>query len=100
MDRPQYSFGEARTWNPSDPLATASRPDLLSCYLNMVSPLPDEECRECVWLPICAGGCPHKRLFHGGRRCLPYRDDPEAYVLAVHGRLRQEQLTRPRNGVG
>ena len=57
-------------------------------FMNMASPLPDGECRECMWLPLCAGGCPHERLFHGQRRCLPYRDDPAAFALAVHGRVR------------
>ena len=88
VDKPRYSFGTAREWDPRDPLATAQHPDLLCCYLNMASPLPDGECRECMWLPLCAGGCPHERLFHGQRRCLPYRDDPAAFALAVHGRLR------------
>ena len=88
VDKSRYSFGTAHEWDPRDPLATADHPDLLSCYLNMANPLPDGECRECVWLPICAGGCPHERLFHGKRRCLPYRDDPAAFVMAVHDRPR------------
>ena len=77
-------FGSARDWNPADPLDTASNPDVLTGYLNAHGPITDPECRACVWLPHCAGGCPHKRLYDTGRACVPYRDDPEAFVLAVY----------------
>ncbi|MBQ9042511.1 MAG: SPASM domain-containing protein [Eggerthellaceae bacterium] len=86
VDKPAISFGTARDWDPADPLATASNPDNLTMYLNTASPVPDEECRECVWLPHCAGGCPHKRLF-GGRQCVAFKDEPEKYVLALHARI-------------
>ena len=86
VDKPDISFGTARDWDPVDPLGTASKPDNLTMYLNTVGPVPDEECRECMWLPMCVGGCPHKRLFEG-RQCIAFRDDPEAYVLALHARI-------------
>ena len=50
------------------------------------APIADEECRECVWLPMCVGGCPHKRLFDE-RQCVAFRNDPEKYVLALHARI-------------
>ena len=84
VDKPQYSFGAARDWDPYDPLATASHPDLLTSYLNTACPVPDEECQECLWLPHCIGGCPHRRLYDGGRACVPYKDTPTPYVLAIH----------------
>ena len=90
VDKPQISFGTAHDWNPADPLATASNPDNLTMYLNTACPVPDEECRECVWLPHCIGGCPHRRLF-SGRECVPYKDDPEPYVLALHARIGKEK---------
>ena len=90
VDKPAISFGTAREWNPADPLATASNPDNLTMYLNTACPVPDEECRECVWLPYCVGGCPHKRLF-GDRQCLAFKDDPEAYVLALRARIGEER---------
>ena len=86
VDKPEISFGTAHDWDPADPLATASKPDNLTMYLNTSGPVPDEECRKCVWLPMCAGGCPHKRLFEG-RQCVPFRDGPEPYVLALHSRI-------------
>jgi uncharacterized protein len=86
LGRPELSFGTARDWDPASPLVTASAPDNLTRYLNSALPVLDEECRECVWLPHCAGSCPHRRLT-GGRQCVAYKDDAEAYVLALHARI-------------
>ena len=90
VDKADISFGTARDWDPADPLATASNPDNLTMYLNTAAPVPDEECRECVWLPLCVGGCPHKRLFDH-RQCVAFKDNPEAYVLALHARIGKEK---------
>ena len=90
VDKPHTSFGTAHDWDPADPLATASKPDYLTMYLNTANPVPDDECRECVWLPVCAGGCPQKRLFES-RSCVPYKDDAQAYVLALHARIGEDK---------
>ena len=42
---------------------------------------------------MCAGGCPHKRLF-GERQCVAFRDDPESYVLALHARIEKRATGR------
>ena len=89
VDKPQISFGTAHDWDPLRPLETASSPDNLTMYLNTACPIPDEECRECVWLPMCAGGCPYKRLFDG-RECVCFKDDPQSYVLALHARIGEQ----------
>ena len=86
VDKPGISFGTAHDWDPADPLTTASSPDNLTMYLNTACPVPDDECRECVWLPHCVGGCPHRRLFDS-RQCVAFKDEPEAYVLALHARI-------------
>ena len=83
---PEISFGTAHDWNPADPFATASNPDNPTMYLNTACPIPDDECHECVWLPLCVGGCPHTRLF-SGRECIAFKNNPEAYVLALHARI-------------
>ena len=80
------AFGNAHDWDPEDPLNTASDPDRLTMYLNTALPTADGECRQCVWLPLCVGGCPHRRLFYT-KACLPFRDQPERYVLALHARI-------------
>lgn len=90
VDKPWISFGTAHDWDPANPLATASNPDNLTMYLNTACPVPDEECRECVWLPLCVGGCPHKRLF-SGRQCVAFKDDSEPYVLALYARIGEEK---------
>ena len=89
VDKPQIAYGTAHDWDPTDPLATASNPDNLTKYLNTACPVPDDECRECVWLPACVGGCPYKRLFDE-RKCVAFKDDPEAYVLALHARIGED----------
>ena len=87
---PRFAFGNARDWDPADPLNTASEPDRLTMYLNTALPLADEECRECVWLPTCAGGCPNKRL-SGRKNCLAFREEPEKYVLALYARIGEKK---------
>lgn len=86
VSEPSISFGTARDWDPTDPFVTASCADNLTMYLKTAVPVPDEECCECVWLPTCVGGCPHKRIFYG-RMCIPFKDDAESYVLALHARI-------------
>ena len=83
IDKEALAFGTAHDWDPENPFATAAKPDNLTSFLNTAVPVPDDECKECVWLPMCAGGCPYRRLFRT-RRCLPFKDNPEAYVLALH----------------
>ena len=84
--QPEFAYGSARDWDPADPIATASNPDMLSRFLNTAVPEPGDKCYECVWLPLCGGGCPQLRLF-GKPVCPAYRDDPEAFVLAMHARI-------------
>jgi uncharacterized protein len=89
-DKPELSFGNARDWDPADPFATASQPDNLTRFLNCAQPLADDECGSCLWLPLCAGGCPYRRLIDGKRRCLPYKDAPDQYALALWRGMEQD----------
>ena len=89
VDKADHSFGTASKWDPANPIATADYPDNLTCYLNTGLPFGDAECWECVWLPMCVGGCPNKRLYYA-RQCLPYKEIPEKYVLALYDRLISE----------
>jgi len=90
IDKPDLSFGTAHDWDPHDPFVTADNPDNLTKYLNTACPIPDDECQECVWLPMCVGGCPQKRLFEE-RQCVRFRDNPQAYVLALHARIGEQK---------
>ena len=87
VDKPALSFGTAHDWNPADPLATASPPDNLTKFLNAALPTSDAECLDCVWLPLCAGGCPYRRLFES-KACVAYKDDPQTFVRALYAHMR------------
>jgi len=39
------------------------------------SPLADESCAQCVFLPICGGGCPFSNLRLGFRECEPWKSN-------------------------
>ncbi len=93
VDKPELSFGTAHDWDPLNPLETASNLDNLTQYINLANPVPDDECRDCVWLPVCAGGCPYKRLYEE-RKCVPYKDTPEAYVLALFAKIAQQKAAK------
>ena len=94
VDKPELSFGDVRDWDPADPIATADQPDNLIRFVNCALPLGDAECDECLWLPLCAGGCPYERLFNGTRACVPYRNDPERYALAFwHAQAKEPAST-------
>ncbi len=90
VDKPEQSFGTAADWDPRDPVGSAARPDRLTEFLNTACPIGDPECMECVWLPLCRGGCPFFRI-SGSRRCVPYREEPERFVLALYRRIREQQ---------
>lgn len=90
IDDPELSFGTADKWDPIFPFQSASMPDQLTRFLNTAPPFDDEECMNCVWLPVCYGGCPIFRL-NGEKECVAYKNDPEAYVLALYRRMTQEQ---------
>ena len=90
IDKPIISFGTAHDWDPANPLTTASDPDKLTNFLNTACPVPDDECDECVWLPMCVGGCPYKRLY-SERQCVAFKDEPEKYVLALRDRIGEDK---------
>jgi uncharacterized protein len=82
-DKAEHCFGTAAKWNPKNPLNSADYPDLLTRYLNTSGALDDPECRKCVWLPTCRGGCPYQRLYQE-RECIAYKNNPEAYALKIY----------------
>lgn len=42
---------------------------LLLQYLAGADPFDDIECKKCVLLPVCSGGCPYKRITNHGKPC-------------------------------
>ena len=94
IDKESDRFGVAHDWDPKDPLGTAAKPQNLMNFVNSAGPVTDPECRECVWLPHCAGGCPNDRV-NRERRCWAFKDDPESFVLALYARQHHGQPTPP-----
>ncbi len=86
----EESFGSVFTFDPADMFHTAERPSVLETYLNPEAVFDDPECADCVFLPGCCGGCPMRR-FHGEKSCTAYRDDPEAFVLAVYRHWKEQK---------
>ncbi|MBQ9002042.1 MAG: radical SAM protein [Eggerthellaceae bacterium] len=99
VDKPHLAFGTAHDWDPARPFETSGCADNLTMFLNTACPVPDGECCECVWLPLCVGGCPYKRLF-GERRCIPFKDDPERYALALLARLNEQKRSKSAESCG
>ena len=89
VDKPEQSYAMAADWDPMNPFETATNPDNLTKYLNTSGVLDDDECRNCIWLPVCRGGCPYARLYRE-KKCPPYKDDQEAYVKAVYANQKRK----------
>ncbi|MGN0039278.1 MAG: radical SAM protein [Coriobacteriales bacterium] len=83
--KPGASFG-----NVADVLTPPAGCSLtqLTRYLESAWPGDDPRCLACPVLPVCMGGCPHRFMERGVRRCPWFKDDLDAYVLA---KLRQRQ---------
>lgn len=68
---------------------------LFTRWLSM-APWDDPECLACKMLPACLGGCPKAFLFrernkYQRKRCLPFHDNPEQYVLLKAAMARGQQ---------
>ncbi len=86
-------------WDPANPIITADHPDQLSCFLNATLPIDDAECMACLWLPVCAGGCPLQRK-QGRKQCFPYKDKPKEYALELYGQMMQKRGKQVKTAVG
>lgn len=80
VSKTEYSFGRVEKWNINNPIGTANNPQIMIDYINTGGNIRDEECLNCVWLPICQGGCPHRRLFYN-KECISCKNKPEEFVL-------------------
>lgn len=69
---------------------------ILNRYLYGADPLEDNKCRKCQLLPICSGGCPHKRIenkfYHKQFKvCTRFLDCLDDYLL-IRNELLNKQL--------
>jgi uncharacterized protein len=60
--------------------------DLYLKYVIGSNPFEDENCKRCFSLPICGGGCPHKRIenkFNNSEYdlCIQFNTNLDDYLL-------------------
>lgn len=51
----------------------------------------DEECNDCVYLPLCVGGCPRRRVDKETERCTNYKYSLEMYAKEITESLYEAQ---------
>lgn len=54
------------------------------------NPLDDQECQCCSYLPICMGGCPHKRIKLDRKTCVPIKFCQEEALELLHNIKKQD----------
>lgn len=42
--------------------------------------MEDDECRQCLLLPMCNGGCRRYRITHGQHQCIYEKQSPDLYI--------------------
>lgn len=60
-----------------------ARVGVYDTFMASVWPGDDEECMDCEILPVCLGGCPHKRVVDGRHVCWPLKYNVDAYVRSL-----------------
>jgi uncharacterized protein len=74
---------------------------MINRYLYGADPFEDDDCKKCFSLPICGGGCPHRRIenkFNGKdfNVCIHFKDNLEKYLL-LRAQLPNEPTEPPKN---
>ena len=78
--RPAETDGAAETTEATVDLLRADVAKMAR-YLDSAWPGDDPQCGTCPILPVCMGGCPHRFMQSGVRRCPWFKDDLDGYVL-------------------
>lgn len=60
----------------------------------LYDPTQDEECRNCKYLPICMGGCPHRRLFDTKNRCAHIKYRLNDYMALIPSQIKERRNTK------
>lgn len=65
----------------------------------MYDPTNDNECSKCKYLPICMGGCPHRRLFRRDIRCnvMRYRLNDYIRVISPYLKKKKSEINQETN---
>lgn len=57
----------------------------------LYDPTQDEECKVCKYLPVCMGGCPHRRQFAAQNRCNRLKYTMEKYISDIALQLKRDR---------
>lgn len=56
----------------------------------MYDPTEDPECRDCKFLPVCMGGCPHQRMQNPKIRCTAMKYGLDSFMGVIPELLEQQ----------
>lgn len=54
----------------------------------LYDPTRDQECKDCKYLPICMGGCPHRRQYAPQIRCTTHKYMIDKYIADIAAQLK------------
>lgn len=86
------SFGEIKNWDPYNPINSAKNLDSLLVYFENIGVLNDKECKQCPWLPLCAGGCPSKKIYHN-MKCFSFKENPNYFIKKVKEQMMNKMIS-------
>ena len=70
----------------------ATHNQILLDYM-LYDPTKDDECKECKYLPICMGGCPHRRQYLPEIRCTMQRYQMDKNITRVANHMVAQKST-------
>ena len=60
----------------------------------LYDPTQDAECKICKYIPICMGGCPHRRQFSSENRCHKLRYTMDKYISKIAQQIKAAHRKR------
>lgn len=91
VGKDDYSFGNVKDF--SYVREPGGRIGTMDAYYETLFPEYDKECMECKFLPLCLGGCPHRRIMNR-RECIVWKNNPDGYVLTRYRIWKKQKDTR------
>ena len=69
---------------------TAENERVMLDYI-MYDPTTDSECKSCKYLPLCMGGCPHRRIYAPEIRCHTVRYTLDKYITTIAKQIKDRR---------
>lgn len=60
----------------------------------LYDPTNDDVCKECKYLPMCMGGCPHRRLNKSINRCINMKYQLESFINEISLQIMSENESK------